>query len=264
MELLEQTEASLKIVRLDLPGIASAADRVAPFSVQAMVEDLRSRFLLHTPGQSASTPSSWGILGVSLGGMTALDWVSRYPDDFSAAVIVNASARNLAPPQFRLKPSNLPTLIRIAQTRDPIKRELLVLKLNTTRHQHNRAVAAQWAQYSIERPIKPTTLIRQLVAGIRYTVSSRPTVPTLLISGGADRFVSPKCTARMAHYLNLPHIRHPTAGHDIALDDPVWLINQMLLFTNTRARVPEQRFLAKPSLDTDTRKQIALFRGTSK
>ena len=43
---------------------------------------------------AAGGSADWRLLGLSLGGMVAVDWVARHPTDFRALVVVNSTARN--------------------------------------------------------------------------------------------------------------------------------------------------------------------------
>lgn len=220
----EQLRAAgaLRVERLDLPGVGSARDREAPWTVDAMVEDLELRFLEATAGE----PGPWGILGVSLGGMVALAWTHRTPERFSSAVIVNSSAGDLARPTQRLRLPNVPTLIRAAWA-SPVQRELLVLGMNTSAHGGNVALAEEWAAYRQEYPVGNGVIARQMVAGLRFRSPPELGTSTLFVSGACDRFVDPLCTKRLALRYGAPHVEHPTAGHDLPLDDPDWLLRQM-------------------------------------
>ena len=248
-ELLEQSRPSMKVLRLDLPGIASARDRMAPFSVKKMVDDLRARLMTEERVLDPSFSGRWGVLGVSLGGMVALDWSYRYPHDFGAAVVVNSSAGNLTLPQLRLRPKNIPTLIKAARTPDLVERELIVLRMNTTHHGENREIAKRWAHYRQQAPVARSTLLRQLIAGFRFQCPPSVRTPTLLVSGAKDRFVSPLCTKRLAERLSVPHVQHPTAGHDLPLDAPEWLVKQMLEFEVTHMN-PSLGHQASPPIES--------------
>ena len=208
--------------RLDLPGVGTARDRAAPVTVEAMVDDLAPRFA----AAAGSDGGPWGILGVSLGGMVALSWSHRDPEAFRSAIIVNSSAGDLSSPTQRLRPANLPTLLRAARA-NPVKRELLVLGMNTSHHGGNLALAEEWAGYRREFPVGTNVLARQVLAGLRFRSPPALGTETLFVSGAGDRFVDPRCTQQLALRYDAPHVQHPTAGHDLPLDDPDWLLRQM-------------------------------------
>lgn len=188
-----------------------------------MVDDLRERFQRLTNEHKGG----WGILGISLGGMVAMNWTYRFRQDFKAAVVINSSAANLAPLTHRLRPANLPTLLRAARAKDPVKRELIVLGMNTSRHGDNLSIATEWAGYQSEQPPRGGVVARQLLAGLLFRAPPELGVPTLFVSGANDRFVSPRCTTRLAAKYHAPHEQHPEAGHDLTLDEPEWLSSQI-------------------------------------
>ena len=43
-----------------------------------------------------------------------------------------------------------------------------------------------------------------------------------------DRLVSPRCSQRLAAAWKVPLALHPSAGHDLPLDDPDWLLAQLV------------------------------------
>jgi pimeloyl-ACP methyl ester carboxylesterase len=230
-EVFEARIPGARTHRLDLPGVGAARGRPAPATVEAMVEDLRARF---RPLRQAAPPAGrWGLLGVSLGGMVTLAWLAAHPEDFAAGVVVNSSAGNLSLPQDRLRLENLPGLLRAARAQDPVARELELLRLTTARHGENRDIAAEWAAYLAERPLERRVLIRQLVAGMRFRAPMRVPAPVLVVSGARDRFVSPRCSDRLAARYGAPHERHPDAGHDLPLDEPEWLSDRLAAFGAT-------------------------------
>lgn len=209
-----------RVVVLDLPGVASAADHVAPLGVEAMVRDLRERFL------ALDLPGPRGLLGISLGGMCALEWVSRHPTDFEATLVGCASAANLSAPFHRLMPRNLGHLRRAARAKSSVERELALLPMSSTQHAGNRALAEEWAAYAEESPIPPSVVARQLGAGLRFRAPKTLPVPALFAVGARDRFVSPRCSERLAAHYRAPLAIHPEAGHDLSLDAPEWLADR--------------------------------------
>jgi pimeloyl-ACP methyl ester carboxylesterase len=48
-------------------------------------------------------------------------------------------------------------------------------------------------------------------------------VPVLVLASAGDRLVDPGCSRSLAKAWKLPIAVHPTAGHDLALDDGPWV-----------------------------------------
>lgn len=250
-EVLEARIPGVKAHRLDLPGVGTENGRHAPALVEEMVDDLRARW---APLREAH-PGRWGILGVSLGGMVTMEWVYLHATDFAAAVVVNSSAADLSLPQERLRLSNLPAILRVVGARDPVERELEVLRLTTSTQKENQDIAAEWAGYLREHPVERRVLVRQLVAGMRFRSPPRLGPPTLFISAAADIFVAPKCTERLARKYGAPHEQHPTAGHDLSMDDAEWLAERIRTFSERaeHARRLSPRRDAASSIETSAR-----------
>ena len=59
-----------------------------------------------------------------------------------------------------------------------------------------------------------------------------PSVPCLILSSECDALVHPKSSEELAKAWNVSHSVHPTAGHDLSLDDPMWVIQQIQKFLN--------------------------------
>src|SRR5690554_3657908 len=94
-----------RVICLDLPGVGEEVGRTAPLDVAALAADLRRRWL-----ERRRDDGPWGLLGLSLGGMAALAWASRWPHDLDGVVVGNTSAGVLCPPTWRLRGSSWPVL----------------------------------------------------------------------------------------------------------------------------------------------------------
>jgi len=215
-----------KLHFLDLPGTGTENGRNSPASIPAIVSDLRSRWLELARAESEIGP--WSVIGISLGGMAALDWCSRHPGDFSRAVVINTSALNLGAPWERFAPSALLKLITRATSRDIVAREKAILQLTSgLRGPRLENTAQKWAALDASRPISKQALLAQLWAASRFEAPAEIGPPLLVASGGTDRLVSPRCSARLAALLGAPLLLNRAAGHDLPLDDPEWLADQI-------------------------------------
>ena len=71
--------------------------------------------------------------------------------------------------------------------------------------------------------------LRQLLAAARYRASPvAPGARTLLLGSQHDQLVSSACSRAIAKAWGLPLHVHPSAGHDLPLDDPQWVIDEVL------------------------------------
>ncbi len=213
----------------DLPGIGQWSSVNAPTSVPVMARMLAERMTREHPA------GHWGIVGISLGAMVTLAIAKLLPVSVERLVLINGSSR-LSPTSQRLLPEGRKELLRAARIKDPLQRERTVLSVTTNpKHEDFTTWVEQSARLSREDPAKLGTAIRQLVGAARFR-PVRVAQPTLILSGARDRLVSPTCSTALAHYLHAPHVVHPTAGHDLPLEEPEWAIGQIANWLDPNAR----------------------------
>lgn len=220
-ERLRQTLGS-KVVCLDLPGVGTEVSRPSPSKIEGISDDLRLRF-----SDLRATEGGFGIFAVSLGGMIALDWVHRYPSDFEIAVIVNSSAGNLSRPQDRLRLQNLGPLMAMMREPDPMRRESRLLKLITNHRGDEQDLARAFGEVSRSAPVSFSVMRAQVVAAMRFQTPERVETPLEFFVSAHDRFVDPSCTYRLAERYRSPVRVHPSAGHELPLDDPDWVVEEI-------------------------------------
>ncbi|MFA9217013.1 MAG: alpha/beta fold hydrolase [Sphingomonadaceae bacterium] len=223
---LAQALPDAVIVTPDLPGNGSQHRQPSPTRVAAMVDacraDLRQRGLA----------PPYALLALSLGGMAAVDWASRYPDEISRCVLVNTSMRPYSRFYQRLRWRNYPVLLAQLLRGGHAARERLILRLTSNHHGAasvaGGALLARWTRYQHDAPVSAPNGLRQLLAAARFRApSSRPAVPLLLLASRADRLVDARCSRQLAAAWQAPLVLHPSAGHDLPLDDGAWLIARL-------------------------------------
>jgi len=71
-------------------------------------------------------------------------------------------------------------------------------------------------------------ILRQTIAGLRYEFTGElPNVPLLILGSKKDRLVSPTCIEKVHKRFGGQLNWHPTSGHGIPIDDPMWIINSI-------------------------------------
>lgn len=209
---------------LDLPGMGSERERQVPGSISANVDDVRARWLELKKG----VEGPWGILGISMGGMLAMNWAGRF-NDFDRVVLVNTSAGNLSRPWERMDLSVLPTVVRAMAGNDPERREERILGITARMIDRDKQLetAKEWAGYANERAPTRISVLRQLFAASRFRAPKALFGKALVVAGASDPLTNPTCAKRLAEHLEAPLAMHPKAGHDLPLDDPEWLCTQV-------------------------------------
>lgn len=209
---------------LDLPGAGTERGRSVPLSIAGLVRDLRARW---EPLQ-AQSGGPWGILGISLGAMVAMEWSASHPEDFSRVVLANTSAAGLSVPWMRMRVPVLLNILRAAATRDLEARERRVISFSSNRSDLYEATAREWARYAREgRKMRPTAMVAQITAAARFRAPARLPVPALIVVSRTDRLCDASCSEALARHFGAPLVEHPTAGHDISTDAPEWLADEV-------------------------------------
>ena len=213
------------VVTLDLPGNGSLWQQRSPATIAAMVEHCRRSLR----DQGIAPP--YHLLAISLGGMVAVDWSARYPDEVPAAALINTSMRPFNPFYQRLRPANYPALLNLLlHGSDLQRREKMILRL-TSSAAARPAVLAQWNQIARECPVSRANALRQLLAAARFRAASPPPrTRLLLLASAGDWLVNPECSQRLARAWGSGIAVHPYAGHDLPLDDGPWVTEQVRLW----------------------------------
>jgi pimeloyl-ACP methyl ester carboxylesterase len=210
------------VVCLDLPGVGTEHGRRSPSRIEGISDDLRRRFRAAVP-----SGARFGLFSVSLGGMVALDWVRRFPEDFELAVIVNSSAGDLSRPQERLRLETIRLLLGMMREADPVARERRLLEIITNHRGEDEALAQKWGELARSTPVPVSVLRSQLVAAMRFQTPEPVATRLEFFVSARDRLVDPSCTYRLAERYRSPIQVHPTAGHELPLDDPDWVIDRL-------------------------------------
>lgn len=226
-----QTPAGDRIIALSLPGNGALHRQRSPAHVDAMVDALRDRLL---PRGGAP----YLVVALSLGAMVAMRWAERYPGELCGVVLVNSSFGGLSPFWRRLRPSCWAPLLSLMRPGLPVeRREKRVLELTSNRRPVDPAIERHWTHLAEVHPTSRANVLRQLRAAASYRLPPQcPPVPMLLLASLRDRLVSPECSRDLARAWSLPLHLHSDTGHDIAIDDPRWLLEHVLVFREHGAR----------------------------
>jgi pimeloyl-ACP methyl ester carboxylesterase len=209
------------VVELDLPGSGIHYKEKSPLSVAAMTEFLRLEFLRHKSEKNH-------LFAISLGAMVGINWMQKYPEDFASAVLINTSLRGISPFHHRLRPANYSTVLSLMLSNDYDHREKKILEMCSNRPELYSKIASEWAEIQRLRPVSVKNAARQLLAAMRCRPSKeKPRAEILILSSAGDRLVHPSCSERLAKTWNLAHKIHPNAGHDLTLDEPEWVLEQL-------------------------------------
>ena len=223
-----------RIDTLDLAGNGLLNQHRSPIRVQDMVAQCRSQL-----SQRHIAPP-YHLLAMSLGAMVAAAWARAHSQDISAMVLINTSMRPLSPFYQRLLPANYGTLLRLILSGAAAHQwERAILQM--TSNQSDESVLPHWLELRRSNPVSRLNGLRQLVAAARFELPpDPPATPTLLLASEHDHLVSVNCSKSLARSWQCDLCIHPSAGHDIALDDGPWVaarVCQWLLAQRERSKL---------------------------
>ena len=221
--LFETQNPGAKVFCLDLPGTGTERSRPSPWTVGEITDDVRARWL----SLRAQSDGPWSLLTISLGSMVGFDWVHRHSSDFDHLVVINTSLASLSKPWERLDLKSSKELIRVLRSRDEAVREAAIVGLTTNIHRDDPELIARWTQIARDRPVRFQDLLRQLAAASVFQAPASLETPLLVLSSSADRLVNQVCSQRIAEFFKAQHAVHDRAGHDISVDDPKWVTEQV-------------------------------------
>jgi len=213
-----------RIVALDLPGNGALHALPSPTRVDAMAAHGRAAL------QRLGITPPVHLLAMSLGAMVATAWAAAAPGEIGAAVLINTSLRPFSPFHQRLRPANYGRLLRLWLTRaDAADWERSVLTMTSRgRGRDDAALLRDWVAYRRECPVRALNALRQLCAAARFRAPlASPFARALLLGSAHDALVDPRCTDALARRWSVEARLHPWAGHDLPLDDAMWVADQV-------------------------------------
>lgn len=208
---------------LDLPGNGVRFDEESPLQISDYVHAIRSHSEFIRAGKKVH------ILSVSLGGMITVEWMRLFPDEVVKSYVMCTSSRNDAMFYERFRAINLwKSRGMLSFKRDDLKWEETILDMVANSHDRKKEELPRLLEVTKKYPMKKSNVFRQLLAASRYSFPDQAPGDIQLIGSYGDKLVDPKCTLRIAQRWGMEPIMHPWSGHDIAIDDPHWIIEQIL------------------------------------
>lgn len=234
VEQFQVTQPKSRVIALDMPGNGKLNQQISPWTVPEMVEHCRVQLAM----RKIAPP--YHVLGMSLGAMVTLAWTQAYPHEIAAQVLINTSMRPFSSTFQRLRPANYAALIKLmVWGAPPIAWERTILQITSNRA--NESVLPQWLALRQKNPVSGSNALRQLVAAARFRARvESPQVPTLILASQYDRLVSVECSKSLARHWQCALHLHPSAGHDLPLDDGPWVANQVRDWLRLDAHLAEE------------------------
>lgn len=207
---------------VDLPGNGVRHQEVSPLRVREYVEDLRRQC------RFTKEQKPFKVLALSMGAMVTVEWMHRYPHEIEKAYLVCTSSARHSKFYQRLKVRNLVKGFPLLKAKTPEEWETGILNMIVNDPQRRQEELGSLVEFSQAHPVRVENVFRQLLAASRYRFPKSSPGDIVLIGSYGDRFVAPECTLQLAKAWSLETRMNSWAGHDIPIDDPRWLIEQLL------------------------------------
>lgn len=208
-----------QVICLDSIGNGEFAHLNSPINLVSNTEFLREKWQTKIINNEP-----WTLISISMGGMIALDWCAKYPEDFKKFYIMNTSAANIVPPWKRFSFSTfikLPKLI----FNSPFNQEKEILSITLAKQLVNAELIESNLNFNLPRTTIANFWKQLLSASLFKTPKIKNTDRLVFIVGLRDKLVSPINTIKIASYYKAKLIIAKELGHDIPLDDANWLRN---------------------------------------
>lgn len=209
-------EAELEM--LEIPGNGTRHAEITPTDPILVINEIKKKSLILKKQEPIH------LCGISLGGMVALKWASLYPGEISSLVLINTSLSQCSSFYQRLKPKCYFKIIKILLCFNPSHREKLILSMVSNNQVRASIFENVFTEYSKSHPISFKNLVRQIYLANQIQLDLPIMVPTKIITSQCDNLVNSVCSVSLAKANKTKVSIHPTAGHDLPLDDPEWLI----------------------------------------
>lgn len=213
-----------EILTPEIQGVGQYTNIDSPDNLIDMIEFMREQI-------KGKLNQDTIIIAISLGGMIAKQWSEKYPNDFKKMILINTSFKGLNPIFHRLKPNAILQFLNIAITPHIGMRERKILNLISNVEEKRQENHHNWVEIQKESPVSHKSFINQIKAALKFKPSETPPeLDSLIIAAKKDRLCHYNCSTTLSKKWNIPLKLHQTAGHDLPMDDPTWLIKTIKEF----------------------------------
>ena len=206
---------------LDLPGFGSEWQSKSPMNVDDITDQVREKWL------KERKDGPYILISISFGGMVGINWGSRFPDDLKGLVVMNSSLPKISSKLDRITLMGFLELIKMFSAPDFEIREELILKLTTNKPDNVNEYLKKFTIYQLEMTADKKNISRQTIAARNMNVPKELKPKLLCLTSEADRMVNYKCSEDIANEYNGQLRVHSFAGHDLTMDEPYWVADQI-------------------------------------
>jgi len=218
-EIFKEINPSAQVEFLEIPGNGTVNHEDTPTNAREVIDLIREKSWI------VQKNIPFHICGISLGGMIALKWSEIYPQNIETINIINSSLGQFSPLCRRLIPATYLKILSAAFNSDIAEKEKIILTITSNSFNENQRYLKAFTKFSSDYKVSRKNFIRQLLLARNIHIKNLPGRPLKIISSINDRLVHHSCSDRLAKNLGGTQYIHPTAGHDLPLDEPLWVGN---------------------------------------
>lgn len=221
-ELFLAANPGAQVEYLEIPGNGFLSDQLTPTDPEEVIKFLRSI------SELAQSNATYHLCGISLGGMVALKWAQMYPDLVESVTVINTSLSQYSSIFQRLMPANYAKLLSALFNNVADEQEETILRITSNKFEQNKKYLDSFARFASEHKVTRSNFLRQLILAKNIHFHQFPDIKLNVLSAAKDRLVHSSCSGEIAKGLKGKLVIHPTSGHDLPLDEPEWLIKQLM------------------------------------
>ncbi|WP_221077041.1 alpha/beta fold hydrolase [Agarivorans aestuarii] len=219
---LEQAFPERSILSFDTPGNGQLCHLSSADTIAEMRQSLRIQLRLKN-----ANIDSVDIVAISLGGMLALDWATNFSREVNSLVLINSSNAQFSPFYKRLNWRIYPHFFSAVWSRTSIERQTKILQLTSSFPLKHQRVLDSWFKWAEQCPVSLKNAYLQLKAAAAFRAPNKPKQALLILNSRRDKLVDASCSTELARRWQADFKQHPTAGHDLPLDAPLWTVKQI-------------------------------------
>lgn len=206
-----------EVQMIDFPGFGDFHHMQSPWEITGFLDHVDQ----HIKGEGP-----FHLLAFSLGAMVATHWAQRHPEKVVKQFLINTSD-NRSPFFRRLQPGLWPMIASRLVWPSPRRVETGILWA-ISNHPDNQKKWAPLFQKSYEQfPIRRQNFLAQIRAAGRIRFPEVAPVPSVILCSKGDRLAHHSCSVKIAKLWNCPIEIHPSSGHDLTLDNGLWVLDQI-------------------------------------
>ncbi len=221
-------DEDIKILIVDLPGTGKNLESKTPLSISEHVKFLRNQI---NPDHLSR---GMHIIGLSLGGMIAIQWLSMFPNEIKSVTAMSSTGGKFFSSITRINPINWfkltfsMTVDKIFRTNFFPKNLVSVVTNIPKDSSRNNWILTKFTSLGNESRVPMFSTLRQIIAASRWSpdFSNSPKLGNrvLLLKAQHDRFIPPKAVNRLHNMIPNSVLHEISSGHQISLSHPVEVI----------------------------------------